>query len=82
MVQELPDRTDIRIVRVPAYEAAAELGNTKAANMIMLGAYVEATHAVDQESILFAFAERGIKPEMLQNNRRAIEMGRRIVSEK
>ena len=81
MVQELPNRTDIRVVRVPAYEAATELGNAKAANMIMLGAYVEATHAVDQESILSAFAERGIKPEMLQSNRRAIELGRRIVSD-
>jgi 2-oxoisovalerate ferredoxin oxidoreductase beta subunit len=80
MVQDLPDRSDIRIVGIPAYEAAENLGNPKAANMIMLGAYLEVTHAVDQESILSAFAEHGIKPEMLKSNREAIEMGRRIAS--
>jgi len=78
MVQDLPDRSDIRIIRVPATEAAAEMGNTKAANMIMLGAYIEVTRAVEQESILAAFAEHGIKPNMLQANRDAIERGRKL----
>ncbi len=80
MVQDLPDRSDIQIVRVPAYEAAGNMGNARAANMIMLGAYLEVTHAVDQESILSAFAEHGIKPQMLKSNREAIEMGRKIAS--
>jgi 2-oxoisovalerate ferredoxin oxidoreductase beta subunit len=79
MVQQVPDRTDLRIIRIPAYEAAENLGNPKAANMIMIGAYLEATHAVDQESILSAFVEHGIKPEMLKSNREAIEMGRKLV---
>jgi 2-oxoisovalerate ferredoxin oxidoreductase beta subunit len=82
MVQEIPDRQDIRVIRVPAYEAAENLGNPKAANMVMIGAYIEATHAVDQESILSAFVEHGIKPEMLKSNREAIEMGRRLVDSK
>ena len=80
MVTNVPDRSDIRVVRVPAYEAAENLGNVKAANMIMLGAYLEVTHAIDQESILSAFVEHGIKPDMLKSNREAIEMGRRIAS--
>jgi 2-oxoglutarate ferredoxin oxidoreductase subunit gamma len=79
MVQDLPDRSDIRIIRVPAYEAAADIGNARAANMIMLGAYLEVTHAVDQESIISAFVENGIKPNMLQSNREAIEAGRRLI---
>jgi 2-oxoglutarate ferredoxin oxidoreductase subunit gamma len=79
MVQDLPDRSDIRIIRVPAYEAAADIGKPKAANMVMLGAYLEVTRAVNQESILSAFAEHGIKPEMLQSNREAIEKGRLLV---
>jgi 2-oxoisovalerate ferredoxin oxidoreductase beta subunit len=80
MVQDVTDRTDIRVVRIPAYEAASNIGNSKAANMVMLGAYIEVTHAVDQESILSAFAEHGIKPGMLKKNREAIEMGRKIAS--
>ena len=79
MVQDVTDRSDLRIIRVPAYEAAGNLGNPKAAYMIMIGAYLEATHAVDQESILSAFVEHGIKPEMLKSNREAIEMGRKLV---
>jgi 2-oxoisovalerate ferredoxin oxidoreductase beta subunit len=80
MVDSVSERSDIKIVRVPAYEAASNLGNVKSANMIMLGAYLEVTKAVDQESILAAFVEHGIKPAMLKNNREAIEAGRRIVS--
>jgi 2-oxoisovalerate ferredoxin oxidoreductase beta subunit len=81
MVQDLPSRSDIRIFRVPATEAATEMGNTKAANMIMLGAYLEITRAVEQDSILAAFAEHGIKPNMLESNRDAIERGRKLVSQ-
>jgi 2-oxoisovalerate ferredoxin oxidoreductase beta subunit len=81
MVQNIPDRSDLQVVRVPAYEAAVEMGNVKAANMIMLGAYLEVTRAVDQESILSAFSEHGIKPNMLNSNREAIEKGRKIVEE-
>jgi len=78
MVTDVPDRADIQIVRVPAYEAAAEMGNAKASNMIMLGAYLEVTRAIEQDSILSAFVENGIRPEMLKSNRAAIEKGREI----
>lgn len=77
LVKEVPDRKDIRIVRIPSYEIASELGSAKSANMVMLGAYLELTGAVDQESILAAFAEKGTRPGMLESNRRAIEAGRR-----
>ena len=80
MVDKPSDRSDVQIVRVPAYEAATSLGNVRAANMIMLGAFVEVTQAVDEESILSAFVEHGIKPEMLRSNREAIEAGRKLVS--
>ncbi len=80
MVANASDRSDVQIVRVPAYEAAMNLGNVKAANMIMLGAYIEVTQAIDQESVLSAFVEQGIKPQMLKSNREAIETGRRLVS--
>jgi 2-oxoisovalerate ferredoxin oxidoreductase beta subunit len=80
MIDNASDRSDVQIVRVPAYEAAINLGNVKAANMIMLGAYLEVTRAIDQESILSAFMELGTKPEMLKSNREAIEAGRRLVS--
>jgi 2-oxoglutarate ferredoxin oxidoreductase subunit gamma len=79
MVENIPERTDIQVVRVPAYETATHLGNIKSANMVMVGAYLEVTRAVDQASILSAFAERGMKPGLLKINREAIEAGRKIV---
>jgi 2-oxoisovalerate ferredoxin oxidoreductase beta subunit len=80
MVTDIPDRSDIQVVKVPAYEAAQELGSLKAANMILLGAYIEITRAVTQDSILSAFTDNGMRPNLLKNNREAIEAGRRIVS--
>ena len=80
MVDSASVRPDVQVVRVPAYEAAQNLGNVKAANMIMLGAFIEVTRAIDEESVLSAFVEHGIKPEMLRSNREAIEAGRRLVS--
>lgn len=79
MVTDIPDRSDIQVVKVPAYEAAQELGNVKAANMILLGAYIEITRAVTQDSILSAFTDSGMRPNLLKSNREAIEAGRRIV---
>ncbi|MGB9619019.1 MAG: 2-oxoacid:acceptor oxidoreductase family protein, partial [Armatimonadota bacterium] len=35
------DRPDCKIVEIPANEIAEELGSSKAANMVMLGAYVQ-----------------------------------------
>jgi 2-oxoisovalerate ferredoxin oxidoreductase beta subunit len=80
MVKEVPERPDIQAVRVPAYEAANELGNIQSANMIMLGAYLEVTRAVEQESVLAAFEAKGLRPNLLKANREAIEAGRRLVS--
>lgn len=80
MVTDFPDRSDIQVVKVPAYEAARDLGSVKAANMIMLGAYIEVTGAVTQDAILSAFSDIGMRKNLLKNNRDAIEAGRRIVS--
>lgn len=80
MVNAVPERPDVLVVRVPAYEAANSLGNPKAANMILLGAYLEVTGAIDQESILSAFLENGTKPDLLNKNREALEAGRRLVA--
>ncbi len=42
---------------IPANEIASELGNPRVANMIMLGAYVEAAKTVKTESILEGFTK-------------------------
>jgi 2-oxoacid:acceptor oxidoreductase gamma subunit (pyruvate/2-ketoisovalerate family) len=79
LVTELPDRKDIKIVKVPAYEAAAAVDNPKGANMVLIGAYIEISGAVSAESIHKAFVEKGIRPELVESNMKAIEAGRRII---
>ena len=80
MVNSIPDRSDVKILSIPATEAAKDIGNPKVANMIMLGAYIEATHAVDTESILTSLTEHGMRPELLKVNREALEAGRGLAS--
>ncbi len=53
-----PDyRDDCKIVEIKANELAEELGTSKAANMIMLGAYVQLVKPVKMESIKASMAE-------------------------
>jgi 2-oxoisovalerate ferredoxin oxidoreductase beta subunit len=80
MVTDVSNRTDIQVIRVPAYQAAADMGNARAANMIMLGAYLEVTRAIEQDSIMAAFAEKGVRPGVVKSNREALEAGRRLAS--
>ena len=55
LINEEITRKDVDAYYIPANELAAELGNSKVSNMIMLGAYIELTKSVDNESILEAF---------------------------
>ena len=45
------EREDIEIVAIAANEVAAELGSERAVNMVLLGAFVAATHVVSHEFI-------------------------------
>ena len=80
MVNGIPERSDVRVLSIPATEAAKDIGNPRVANMIMLGAYIEATHAVNAESILSSLTAHGMRPELLKVNREALEAGRRLAS--
>jgi 2-oxoisovalerate ferredoxin oxidoreductase beta subunit len=80
LVKYASDRKDIQIVRVPATEAAHGAGNPKVANMVMLGAYLGATRALDPESIIVALREHGMRPDLLDVNRRALQAGRDLVA--
>jgi 2-oxoisovalerate ferredoxin oxidoreductase beta subunit len=80
MVKRAPERTDLKVVPVPATEAANGLGSAKVANMVMLGAYLEETRVLDPESVLAALADHGIKGELLRFNRQALQVGRDLIA--
>lgn len=76
-------RTDITVHQLPANDIADELGNTRVANMVILGAVVAATGAVSNESLAKAFAKMfAKKPELFAINEQAIKAGADAVSKK
>jgi 2-oxoisovalerate ferredoxin oxidoreductase beta subunit len=79
MVTTKPTRTDIRIIEVPVTDTANEVGNPKVANMVMLGAYLQVTGAVADESVLSAMAAHGFRADLVELNRKAIRAGRALI---
>ncbi|MCI5898406.1 MAG: 2-oxoacid:acceptor oxidoreductase family protein [Anaerovoracaceae bacterium] len=75
LVQTEPIRSDISIYKVPCSELANELGNTKAANMVMFGAILSATKILSEEAIEYVLQKvfSGKKAKHLDLNRRAIK---------
>jgi 2-oxoglutarate ferredoxin oxidoreductase subunit gamma len=51
LVTRRSDRDDIRAIYIPATDAATELGNVRLANVICLGALVQATSIVPLEAV-------------------------------
>ncbi len=76
LVPQSSSRTDIRVLEIPANEKAIELGNDKAANMIMLGAILKETQVVKPETIYEQMEKMftGRKAKFLPMNRAAVEM--------
>lgn len=70
-------REDINAVYVPCDKIAEELGNGKVSNMVMLGAYIAATHALKQETIEIMIEEMfaGKKAKLIPLNLEALKRG-------
>lgn len=78
LISKLSERTDINVMNIRATEIANELGNPKIANMILLGAFLEITGILSDDSILEAL-KKVLSPEkhsLLDINKRALERGR------
>lgn len=54
VVDRKPQRSDIRVYEIPANDIAEKLGNPKAANMVMLGSFVQITKCVSIDSLIEA----------------------------
>ncbi len=71
-------RDDLRVLEIPSNELANEkLDNTRVANIIILGAYIEITKVVTIDSIIESLKK--VLPERRHNliplNRQALELG-------
>ncbi len=81
MIDVKVSRTDVNAYYVPCNELAAELGNNKVANMIMLGAYIGKSHCVGVETVLDALLEKlgQKKAKLIPLNREALLRGEACV---
>jgi len=77
LVNSKPKRTDIKVIYVQCNKIAEELGTTKIANMVALGAFSGATGAVSIEAISKALTKvfKRAKPEIIELNVKALQKG-------
>ena len=77
LVNGEPDREDIDIVKIPANKIALELGNERAVNMIMLGAFAARTGVTSLDSLIGGMTEvlKSKKAGLVKLNRAGIEKG-------
>jgi len=78
-----PERKDIKVCRIDAVEEAAKLGNAKAYNMIVLGAYLKMKPVVTMENVLKGL-KKSLPPRrhnLIPMNEEAITVGMKAVVE-
>lgn len=81
LIDRKVERDDVEVYYIPANEIAVELGNAKVANMVMLGAYLELTKAVEFETISKAFKKvfGENKAHLIPINQEALKKGAEAV---
>lgn len=76
-VKEAVEREDVKVVRVPCDTIAIQLGNPKVSNMVMLGAYIAATKALEPETLreMIRHMFSGPKEKLIPLNMEALDRG-------
>ena len=81
LIEKEVERDDINIIKIPANTIADELGNTRVANMVMLGAYIAAVDIVSLDTVKDSLTN--VLPERRHNlipmNEEALDRGYNLV---
>jgi 2-oxoisovalerate ferredoxin oxidoreductase beta subunit len=75
LIARTPGRTDLQVLAVPATAIADALGETRAANLVMLGAYLAHTGMFSQAEVDATMEQTLKRAAMLELNRQAIARG-------
>jgi 2-oxoglutarate ferredoxin oxidoreductase subunit gamma len=72
-----PSRRDVRIFKIPSSEIAAKVGNARAANTVMMGAFLKTTGLVPPDIYLNSLGEvmGSKKKSIIEINRKAFSAG-------
>lgn len=77
LIEDKAKRTDIDVYYIPANEIADQMGNSKVANIVMLGAYLKATDVVRPDTLIKCLeAKLGAKKaHLIPLNEQAMKKG-------
>lgn len=81
LINRKPERTDVEVMAIPATELADKLGNTRVANMIVLGAYIEYTGVLEKETVIESLPHYIKRKNLIPLNEQAIQKGIEFVRE-
>lgn len=83
LIEREVKRNDVDIIKIPADDIADKLGDSRAANMVVLGAYVKKSGVVKLETIFKALekALAGRDKKLLSLNKEALRQGAELVKE-
>ena len=81
LINRKPKRDDVEVLAIPATKMADTLGNTRTANMIILGAYIEYTGVLKKETVFDALPLFIKRKNLIDLNIKAIEKGIEVIRE-
>lgn len=76
LIKDLSLRNDTETLGVPATEISATLGETKSANMVLLGAFIAKTALIEKTSVYEA-----LESSVPERKKKGIEVNKRAVME-
>ena len=80
MAKYIPSREDIRVIPVDASKIAGSLGNERAVNVVILGVVISVSDFISDETAREIIKQKlgAKKPEYLESNMKAYDLGRQI----
>ena len=79
LIDREPVRDDVDVIPIPATKIADELGNTKAANMVIVGALIAYKDLMSQQVILDSLGDVLKRKNLVEMNRNAILRGAEFI---
>lgn len=74
-----PNRDDVTAIALPSTKLADELGNTRIANMVTVGALMEMTGLLDKEAVFKAMPVFITRERLIPLNQQAVEKGMEFI---
>ena len=80
MAKYTPTRDDITVIRVGASQIAGDLGNERAVNVVILGVVIAISDFISDDTAREIIKQKlgARKPEFLESNMKAYDLGREI----